>query len=287
MSEAVHENPLVPNKKLRQIYTTMVEARLLDEHIAKLQRKAKARHRMYSTLGQEACRVATAIELNSGDLVSDTGINATMDLIFGAALTPLLRRITEVISGTQPRTTTLAKEAIAKRHLPWIDDADDRLKLALGAAFALKTRMLNNIVVVYVRYTELPKRSWKEVLASAAGLGLPIIFVVLPEVENKNGGSTNICVKARSAGMPGIPVDINDAVALYRVAQESIGRARGGGGPILIECISLRSAGQRRNKIDNPILHMENFMTERKICTKAWTNRIGNAFLKKLAAANQ
>lgn len=282
---APHENPLVPNKKLRQIYTAMVEARLLDEHVAKLQRKSKTRQRMHSTFGQEACRVATAIELNPDDLVSDAGINATMELISGAALRPLLRSVAGFISGTQSGTP-LAKEPVAKRQLPWIDDADDRLKVALGAALALKIRKQNNIVVAYIRHAELPERSWKQVLALASGLNLPIIFVVLPQSDSKEAKSTNICVKARSAGIPGIPVHINDAVALYRVAQESIGRARGGDGPVLIECISLRSAGQRSREIDDPILHMENFMMERKVCTKAWTNRIGNAFLKKLTTAN-
>lgn len=86
--------------------------------------------------------------------------------------------------------------------------------------------------------------------------------------------------------MPGIPVDITDAVALYRVAQESIGRTRGGDGPVLIECISLRSAGQRKNQIDDPILHMQNFMTGRKVCTRDWANHVGDVFLKKLAKAN-
>lgn len=284
---AAHENPLVPNKKLRQIYTAMVETRLLDEHVAKLQRKAKVRHRMYSTFGQEACRVATAIELNADDLVSDIEANAAMDYIFGAALAPLLRRIGGDVSGAKSAAKSLTKEVGPTRQLPSIDDADNRLKVALGAALALKTRKQNNIVVAYVRYADLPKRSWKEVLALAARLDLPIIFVVLPEEASKDSKSTNICIKARSAGMPGIPVDIKDAVALYRVAQESIGRTRGGDGPVLIECISLRPAGQRKDEIDDPILHMQNFMTGRKVCTKDWANRVGDVFQKKLTRTNQ
>ena len=71
------ENPLVNNKKLRQMYLAMIEARMLDEHIAKLQRKAKTR--INSTRGQEACRVSTAIELVEGDLVSDSQAGVVMD----------------------------------------------------------------------------------------------------------------------------------------------------------------------------------------------------------------
>jgi TPP-dependent pyruvate/acetoin dehydrogenase alpha subunit len=283
---AAHENPLVPNKKLRQIYTAMVEARLLDEHIAKRQRKSKARHRLYSTFGQEACRVATAFELNSGDLISDVQINATMDLLFGASLAPLLRHIAAVVSGAQIRTTLLTEEAIAKRQLPWIDNAEERLLLTLGAALALKTFKQSNIVVAYVHNADLPKRAWKQVLTLSAKLNLPIIFVVLSETGSKDSQATNICAKARSAGIPGIPVDVNDAVALYRVAQESIGRARGGDGSVLIECIPYQSQGQRNTEIDDPILHMKNFMTARKVCSPEWADRAGNVFRKRLAKAN-
>lgn len=282
---APHENPLVPNKRLRQIYTAMVQARLLDEHIAKLQRKAKTHRRLTSTFGEEACRVATAIELKQGDLASDAQISAAMDLLFGATLTPLLRNIAAVISGSQTRDRISTNAAIASRQLPWIDGAENRLNMAMGAALTLKTQQQNNIVIAYAYQAELPKRAWKHVLTLAAQLNLPIIFVLLPQADGK-GEATNICKEARAAGLPGIPVDANDAVALYRVAQESMGRSRGGDGPVLIECISCRAIGQRKNKMSDPILHMKDFLTGRKVCTEDWANHASEAFLKKLTAAN-
>lgn len=284
MSEtAPHENPLVPNKKLRQIYTVMAQARLLNEHIAKAQRKIK-KQRLSSAFGEEACRVATAIELRQGDLVSDARMCATMDLLFGVTLTPLLRHIAKVISGAQAEDTISTKAAIATRQLPWVEGAEDRLNMALGAALALKSQKQNNIVVAYAYYAELPKRSWKQLLALTAKLNLPIIFVLLPEASGK-GETTNICAKARSAGIPGIPVDASDAIALYRVAQESIGRSRGGDGPVLIECISFNSAEQRSNEINDPISYMKKFLTGRNISNEDWVNHVSDSFRKKLAAA--
>ncbi|MEO6817723.1 MAG: thiamine pyrophosphate-dependent enzyme [Edaphobacter sp.] len=286
MSEtAPHENPLVPNKKLRQIYTAMVHARLLDEHMAKLQRKTKVR-RLTSTRGEEACRVATAIEMKQGDLVSDAQRSATMDLLFGATLTPLLRNIAAVISGSQTRDRISTNAGIVSRQLPWIDGAEHRIHMAMGAALALKTQQQNNIVMAYAYQAELPKRAWKQVLTLATHLNLPIIFVLLPQA-NGNGEATNICKDARTAGLPGIPVDASDAVALYRVAQESMGRSRGGDGPVLIECISCRAIGQRKDKMSDPILHMKDFLTGRKICKEDWANHAREAFLKKLTIANR
>ena len=45
----------------------------------------------------------------------------------------------------------------------------------------------------------------------------------------------DLSVKAQGYGIPGITVDGNDVVAVYRVAQEAIHRARIGDGPTLIE----------------------------------------------------
>jgi len=157
--------------------------------------------------------------------------------------------------------------------------------MAMGAALALKTQQQNNIVMAYAYQSELPKHAWKQVLTLAAQLNLPIIFVLLPQAADK-GEATNICKDARTAGLPGIPVDASDAVALYRVAQESMGRSRGGDGPVLIECISCGAIGQRKNKSNDPILHMKNFLTGRNVCTEDWANHASEAFLKRLNAAN-
>ncbi len=53
----------MPNKKLEQMYTAMVEARMLEEHIAETAAQDESTAAAGSTRGQEACRVSTAIEL--------------------------------------------------------------------------------------------------------------------------------------------------------------------------------------------------------------------------------
>jgi TPP-dependent pyruvate/acetoin dehydrogenase alpha subunit len=98
------ENPLIPNKKLRQMFVAMTEMRVLDEyiaeHIAGLQRGRKARQRLDSTSGQEACRVSTAIDLEPGDLVSDAHTGVAMELLAGAPVDSLLQHVAGLASGT-------------------------------------------------------------------------------------------------------------------------------------------------------------------------------------------
>jgi TPP-dependent pyruvate/acetoin dehydrogenase alpha subunit len=282
---APRENPLVPNQKLLQIYTAIVEMRLLGEYAATLHHKKKLHKKPGLVRGQEACRVSTAIELQAGDLVSDAQGDAAMGLLFGAKVSSLLRSISTDRKKKERAAAAAEEEAIAKRLLPWIEGVEDRLKLALGAALACKTLKQSNTVIAYIDRTEVTKGLWKSVLSLSGKLELPIIFVILPE-KGKKAGAVDLCARARAAGVPGIPVDANDAVALYRVAQESIGRTRGGGGPVLIDCVAAATNEQRgneNNEGDDPIIHMKKFLVERKVCAETWADHAGDALRKKIA----
>jgi acetoin:2,6-dichlorophenolindophenol oxidoreductase subunit alpha len=281
-----HENPLVPNAKLRQMFVAMAEARALDEYVAGLQKRAKGAkgRRLDSIRGQEACRVSTAIDLVPGDLVSDSQAGVVMDLLAGAKVSSLLKRVAELHSGKK-KTKGVRLEGASGRLLPWIDDAGERLRMAMGAALSFKTLGRANVVVAYVRHGEVGKGVWRRVLELAGRLELPVIFVVLPAGKGEKGdGIANLSAKTARWGVPGIPVDAGDAVALYRVAQESLGRTRGGDGPVLIECVAYGSGGDASH---NPLVQMKGFLLGRKVCTKAWLERAGDGLRRRIAAAEQ
>ena len=267
------ENPLVNNKKLRQMYLAMLEARILDNHVAKLQRKAKVR--LGSTHGQEACRVSTAIELVSGDLVSDSQMGVAMDHILGAEPSAVLKRLSSLVSGEKTVDTAGTKQ------LSWIEDVDDRLRLAVGAALAFRSLKQTNLVVIYVPRHEASGGKWRRLLRLSAQIELPVIFVVLPPEsgEKRSDSIGRVSAKARSCGLPGIPVDSSDAVALYRVAQESIGRIRAGGGAVVIECVVYPVRG----KTPDPVEQMKRFLRGKNACSPEWLNHAGDAFRNRIS----
>ena len=53
----------------------------------------------------------------------------------------------------------------------------------------------------------------------------------------------NIADRAAAYGVPGVVVDGQDALAVYRVVAEAVARARAGEGPTLIEARTLRIRG--------------------------------------------
>jgi acetoin:2,6-dichlorophenolindophenol oxidoreductase subunit alpha len=289
----MHENPLVPNAKLRQMYLAMAEARVLDEYVARLRKRvkgvrgSKGRRRLDSTLdsirGQEACRVSTAMDLGPGDLVSDSQVGVVTDLLAGTKVSSLLKRVAELQSGKKVKGAKTSE-----RLLPRIDEAGERLRMAMGAALAFKTLRRTNVVVAYVRHGDVGKGDWRKVLELAGKLELPVIFVVLPAEKGERGdGVANLSTKTARWGVPGIPVDAGDAVALYRVAQESLGRTRAGDGPVLIECVAYRRESPGGGASGDPLVQMKKFLLGREVCTKAWLERTGEGMRRRIAATKQ
>jgi TPP-dependent pyruvate/acetoin dehydrogenase alpha subunit len=92
-------------------------------------------------------------------------------------------------------------------------------------------------------------------------------------------------LRANSTGCPAIPVDGHDVVAVYRVACESIARARGGRGPTVIECRRWQSADSVHNPDNNPIHNMEKYLTRKGLFTTALRTKIAAGFRRELDAA--
>jgi pyruvate dehydrogenase E1 component alpha subunit len=90
---------------------------------------------------------------------------------------------------------------------------------------------------------------WHEGLNLAAVFRLPVVYVC---VNNQYAYSTplerqmavpRIVDRAAGYGMPVDLVDGNDVLAVREVARRAIARARGGGGPSFIECVTYRLRG--------------------------------------------
>jgi pyruvate dehydrogenase E1 component alpha subunit len=69
--------------------------------------------------------------------------------------------------------------------------------------------------------------------------------------SGKQTASESMAIKAEAYGMPGVRVDGNDILAVYRVCKEAVDRARKGEGPTLVETVTLphglaQQLGRRR-----------------------------------------
>jgi TPP-dependent pyruvate/acetoin dehydrogenase alpha subunit len=283
---APHESPLVPNRKMKRMYEGIVEARLLEDLLQKRARKAK----LPETSGQEACRISALIDLEPEDLTSDIAGSIHTAFLRGASLEQIVQHADALASGKKKDI------AAAKLDLPGLlpagDDTTERIQQALGAAFALKQLKLPKMIVLFAFERDLKHAAWQKVFRFAAQEVLPIFFVILPEPIAKHSGKSHesfkLCALATGTGVPGIPVDASDAVALYRVAQESIGRGRIGGGPALMACLHFPAADDKKSHkhakkaANDPLPMMGQTLLNRQICDQPWLDRVATAFQSRL-----
>ncbi|HEV2645707.1 MAG TPA: thiamine pyrophosphate-dependent enzyme [Acidobacteriaceae bacterium] len=271
----------MPNARLRQIYLAMMQARALAHTLPK-------KRGQQSTLGLEACLVSPTVDLGSGDLVSDA--------LAGGAV-EFLRRPRGIARKSRAQ---LRVDCGCAGELPGAKGSFERIWTAVGAAAALQRLAAHpkpaddlaaqpGVVVLYLLPEEIPAALLQKVLSFAHDQKLPLLLVVLPPSRIKAGTASthkarSITDLAHRCGVPAIPTDTDDAVAIYRVAQESIGHARIGGGPALIECVPFAlhmSAGKHVATAD-AITSMEQYMIPRKVITTRWIDSETKAFAKRL-----
>jgi len=121
--------------------------------------------------------------------------------------------------------------------------------LAVGAGFAAKLQGSDAVAVSYLGDGAVEEGAVQESLNLATMLGARVVFVV---ENNLFSSHMHISLRqpARSTarfaevhGMPGVTVDGNDIVAVYKAASDLIGRARAGHGPGLLEAVTYRWYG--------------------------------------------
>jgi hypothetical protein len=262
MGSKAFESPLISHARMRGMYRALVEVRALAE-------RTKTR----SLRGVEACWVGTAIDLKDGDLTSDTG--GTQEPV----LLEHVRCIGQREAGGSVKAPEL-KRVLLRLKEPTSEvfpgSAYERVLCAVGAGMALKAAETQEVALAYVGLAELSSSEWKRVLSLMGQAGLPLVLMVLPG-ESKVDLESQAAKAAGSldAAVPVIPVDAGDAVAIYRVTQETVVRARAGGGAAVILGVKCGT---------DPVKLLGTQLVNKGICTMRWVDTV-ETHLRGLLAA--
>jgi pyruvate dehydrogenase E1 component alpha subunit len=279
-------NPLLNNDKLRQLYTSMMHCRMLAER-ASLPSRGNRGQGLELRAGHEATVAGVVSHLRPEDTLSPAPGDLSAGFLKGAPLQDVVSLLAGIaVNGQLP----FLKNSSGLNLMPAMTNFELQLSLATGSAFGYRMQSNARVVVAFLAdgWPTLP--GCREALAFAARHELPIVYVsqtkLIPGLFSGDG------VQKRSAqpglipdsDLPVIPVDGNDVVAVYRVAQESILRARLGSGPTLIEAQEHAGSGQSEAS-GNPIAIMEAYLTAKGLFNAAWKRRIERKFSRELDVA--
>jgi pyruvate dehydrogenase E1 component alpha subunit len=271
---------------LRTLYTALLKTRLLEEQIFSLLRAGRISATALPTLGGEATEVGACIGLESDDSFSSPRPQLATDVVRG---TPLERIFAQLLSQDKEASKTSTQHPSPSfRVLPQTSSVIGQLEVATGVALAYRNLGKPNVVVTLADDGLAALGFWHEAASLASRNRLPLIVIVEnPQHPHTLGNGMihsdeDLRDRAEAYGFPGITVDGNDIVAVWRVTQESIHRARTGAGPTLIECRTRRwhagvgpSNGHTRlnratDSQPDPLLHMEHYMKKRSLWKQIW-----------------
>ncbi len=121
--------------------------------------------------------------------------------------------------------------------------------LAVGAGLASKLRADRRVSVCFFGDGAVEEGHFHESVNLAALYRLPVIFVCENNFYSSHmhllerRAEDNIYKTGEVHGVPGIRLDGNDVIVVYRATMEAVSRARDGDGPTLLECRTYRWRG--------------------------------------------
>lgn len=250
----VEAEPLLPDAEPYRLLGTAAAAGISPDLLTRLHREL-VRGRRYNTqataltrqgrlavypssTGQEACQVAAGLVLEDRDWLFPSYRDTLAAVVRGLdpvdALT-LLRG--DWHSGYDPH---------AHRVAPLCTPLATQLPHAVGLAHAARLKGDDVVALALVGDGGTSEGDFHEALNFAAVWHAPVVFLVqnngfaISVPLAKQTAAPSLAHKAVGYGMPGRLVDGNDVAAVHQVLAEAVRRARGGGGPTLVEAVTYR-----------------------------------------------
>jgi TPP-dependent pyruvate/acetoin dehydrogenase alpha subunit len=235
---------------LLDVYRNMLLTRGVEERGHILYKQGKIPGSFYTGRGNEAASVGVATAMGADDvgtpLHRDMGVHVTRGVAPWRIIAQYMGRIDGPTRG-RDGNVHMADDRLGLiamvSHLPAM------LPVATGCALAFRIREERRVAVGWFGEGASARGDCHEAMNFAGTRRLPVVFVC---DNNQWAYSTpthleyaceQLADRAQAYGFEGVVVDGTDVLAVYREAKRAIEKAREGGGPTLVECMTLRMEG--------------------------------------------
>jgi len=285
------------------IYRNMLVTRGVEERGHILYRQGKIPGSFYTGRGNEAAAVGVATAMGPEDvgtpLHRDMGVHITRGVepwkIFaqymGRADGPTHGRDGNVHMADQQ----LGLIAMVS-HLPAM------LPVSVGCALAFRIREERRVALGWFGEGASARGDTHESMTFAGTRKLPVVFIcdnnqwAYSTPTHLEYATEHVADRAQAYGFEGVVIDGTDVLAVYREAKRAIEKARSGGGPTLLECLTLRMEGHavhddafyvpkvmfERWAENDPLERYRNWLRENAAMTDAEEDEISTAAKKLL-----
>jgi TPP-dependent pyruvate/acetoin dehydrogenase alpha subunit len=235
---------------LLTIYRNMLITRGVEDRGHILYKQGKIPGSFYTGRGNEAAAIGVAMAMGPEDvgapLHRDMGVHITRGVEPWRIFANYMARVDGPTRGRDGNVhladARLGLIAMVS-HLPAM------LPVAVGCALAFRIREERRVAVAWFGEGASARGDTHEGMNFAAVRRLPVVFVcdnnqwAYSTPTHLEYATEHVADRAEGYGFEGIVVDGTDVLAVYREAKRAVEKARKGGGPTLIECLTLRMEG--------------------------------------------
>lgn len=236
---------------LRTAHYWMRLTRALDDRGTFLHKQSKIVGGYFSQIGHEAISVGAGLALGPHDVAAPMHRDLGTYLVRG--ISP--RRILAQYLG---RATGVSRGRDANMHgmgdlscgiIGFISHLPASTGVIAGVAHAMKLKREPRVAMAFFGDGSASQGLAHEALNWAAVFDLPMVVIC---ENNQYAYSTplsrqmridHIADRAAAYGIPGATIDGNDFPTVYTTLRDAVERARAGGGPTLVECMTMRMRG--------------------------------------------
>jgi len=240
---------LAPEQLLEMFYWVKL-IRAFDERLSILVRQGQVRSGVYTGIGQEAIVVGTCYGLRQQDFICPLHRDLGAFLMKGIEPRVMMAQMFGKRTGlSKGRDSALHSGVNDLGIFGNTSMLGANLPVAAGLALTFKMEQIDNVVVAYFGEGASNVGDFHEGLNFAGVQQLPVIFIC----ENnqyaysvpieRSMAIDDVAERAHGYGFDGVAINGNDVLAVYQATQGALARARGGGGPTLIECKTYRWHG--------------------------------------------
>ncbi len=243
-----HQELGLTDDQVLRMYELMLSARMVDERMWLLNRSGKIPF-VVSCQGQEGPQVAAAFAMDpSVDYAAPYYRDLGVVLAFGQTPRDVFLHMFARAEDPNSGGRQMPGHYGSKKHhiLSGSSPVSTQIPHAVGMALAAKMR--GESFVTYVSFGEGSSNQgdFHEGCNFAGVHKLPVIFFcennryAISVPLQKQVACEHVADRAIGYGFPGVVVDGNDVLEVYRVMKDAILRARNGQGPTLIEAMTYR-----------------------------------------------
>lgn len=237
-----------------ELYGRMFLIREFEERVNKLFLQGKIPGTIHLSFGQEACAVGATAPLQRDDWITITHRGHGQALAKGVSARSMMAELFAKETGCcRGHGGSLHVGDVSVGALPGIAIVGAAVPIAAGMAYAFRGKGTDQVVVSFFGDGAIGEGETHEGLNLASRWNLPVVYVC---ENNLYSISTHLSVQTRAKRiaefaapyhMSATTVDGNDVGAVHQAVQHAVLRARDGGGPSLVECLTYRQGGHKRD----------------------------------------